>query len=202
MKVRTGDRVIVASRRLARPPRTGSIEEVRGARSAARYRVHWDDGRTSVIVPSGGALLIDRDDAGRAETAGLFRLLNNRIHDAEQPWAGEHDFVCECGDETCTRAIRMSDPEYAALRSDPRSFAVFPGHEDETAILIRSDRYVVVRREQEQQASTPQPPPPAHAEERARTKEARRLQARMQRLLQRVRAWRRGHHRRAEVDAF
>jgi hypothetical protein len=196
-----GDRVIVESERLARPPRTGLIEEVSGARSATRYRVRWDDGRTSVITPSSGALRVERGDAARAETVDLFRVLNDRIHDFEQPWVGEHPFVCECANEACTRAIRMSDAEYAALRSDARSFAVFPGHEDEAEAMIRSDRYVVVRREHDQPVSTLQRSAQERVAETRRAKEARPSRLRMRRLLEWVLAWRRVH-RRIEVDVF
>jgi hypothetical protein len=202
MQVRTGDRVIVESERLARPPRTGLIEEV-NSRMPTRYRVRWDDGRTSVITPSSGALHIDRSETERADTADLFRVLNDRIRDIEQRRVGEHPFVCECGDETCTRAMRMTDLEYTALRSDSRTFAVFPGHEDEaeTEILIRSDRYVVVRREEVPPPSTPRPSAPERVAETASTEEARTSGPQRQRLLERVPAWKRSHHRPTKVDS-
>lgn len=83
------------------------------------------------------------------ESSDLFRALNERIRELQGPSLAEYDLVCECGDEDCTRVMRMQPAEYEAARSDPVQFAVVPGHEHRFGkVLRRTERYVVVRREQ------------------------------------------------------
>jgi hypothetical protein len=52
-----GDTIIVESERVDAPPRTGVIEEVL-EQEPARYEVRWEDGRTSIFVPSAGVARI------------------------------------------------------------------------------------------------------------------------------------------------
>jgi hypothetical protein len=51
MDARVEDRTVVESERAAQSGRTGVIEEVL-AQDPPRFRVHWDDGRTSIFAPS------------------------------------------------------------------------------------------------------------------------------------------------------
>jgi hypothetical protein len=79
-------------------------------------------------------------------TGDLFRLVNDRIHELGPPSLEEFDFVCECGNDGCTHAMRMTDKEYAAARADAAQFAVLPGHEPVVAdVVSRTDRYVLVK---------------------------------------------------------
>lgn len=57
MSARAGDRIVVEQEKITQPGRAGVIEEVLQDRPA-RYRVLWDDGRTSIISPSAGAATI------------------------------------------------------------------------------------------------------------------------------------------------
>jgi hypothetical protein len=79
-----------------------------------------------------------------AVTAELFRAVNDRIRELERFWAGEHDFVCECSDESCVEVIRMTSEEYEALRAKPTQFAMLPGHEVHPGGALPNARYVVV----------------------------------------------------------
>jgi hypothetical protein len=54
-----GDKIVVESERTARPGRAGVIEEVLG-QDPARFRVRWDDGRTSIFAPSAGVARIEQ----------------------------------------------------------------------------------------------------------------------------------------------
>jgi hypothetical protein len=54
-----GDRIIVESERAAQSGRAGVIEEVL-AHDPSRFRVRWDDGRTSILTPSAGVARIER----------------------------------------------------------------------------------------------------------------------------------------------
>jgi hypothetical protein len=79
-------------------------------------------------------------------TGDLFRLVNDRIHALGPPSLAEFDFVCECGHEGCTHAIRMTEEEYELARAHTAQFAVLPGHESAFAeIVARTDRYVLVK---------------------------------------------------------
>jgi hypothetical protein len=74
--------------------------------------------------------------SSREERIGLneavFREVNERIEDLADRFELNDeplDLVCECGDSDCVRRISMTRAEYEELRSDPRQFAVHPGHE-------------------------------------------------------------------------
>jgi hypothetical protein len=53
------DRIVIESERAAQPGRAGVIEEVL-AQDPPRFRVRWDDGRTSIFAPSAGVARIER----------------------------------------------------------------------------------------------------------------------------------------------
>jgi hypothetical protein len=68
MKGKAGDRVIVESERAAQPGRSGVIEEVLQERPA-RFRVRWDDGRTSILAPAAGAVRIETKTKAKPKKA-------------------------------------------------------------------------------------------------------------------------------------
>jgi hypothetical protein len=57
MRPHVRDRIVVESERAGQPGRAGVIEEIL-SEDPVRVRVHWDDGHTSVLAPSGGAASI------------------------------------------------------------------------------------------------------------------------------------------------
>ena len=61
--------------------------------------------------------------------------------------AGEYDLACRCANKRCRTPVQLEREEHEILRSDPRLFVVSPGHERgcHGDVLIRADRYVVVR---------------------------------------------------------
>jgi len=65
MDAGVGDRIIVESERAAQSGRAGVIEEVL-ADDPPRFRVHWDDGHTSIFAPSAGVARIERSKKKRA----------------------------------------------------------------------------------------------------------------------------------------
>ena len=148
MHVANGDRIVVESERIARPPRTGVIERILH-RDPGRYSVRWDDGRETIISPAAGAAWIESEEREPAmDGPCLCRSVNERILELERSWGSEHDFICECEDATCTQVMRMNAEEYEAVRVDPEQFAVLPGHERSSSndVLIRAERYVLVRK--------------------------------------------------------
>ena len=83
------------------------------------------------------------DEAARiATTEALFREVNERIAEsAERFDAHETEFVCECGDPSCSHRLQADLAEYERVRADPTRFLLVPGHDDE-----RVERVVAVRR--------------------------------------------------------
>jgi Domain of unknown function (DUF1918) len=59
MDASVGDRIVVESEQAAQSGRAGVIEEVL-ADNPPRFRVRWDDGRTSIFAPSAGVARIER----------------------------------------------------------------------------------------------------------------------------------------------
>ena len=79
--------------------------------------------------------------------AAPFRAVNERIVALSAHALGTVDFVCECGDTACTRAMRMTLDEYRSMAAARGAHAVLPGHEqlDLEHPVGRTDRYVIVR---------------------------------------------------------
>ena len=77
--------------------------------------------------------------------------MNERIeamHEAMESDARDAEFLCECGDASCTEHIRMSLDEYEAVRADQTTFAIVPGHDESSVeeIIEHHDAYDVVRK--------------------------------------------------------
>jgi hypothetical protein len=121
-----------------------------------------DAGNNSAITPARGrcasntrrsakSIAERRPGSGEEQpidgSAELFRAVNERIRELEGDRA-DYYFICECGDDSCTRAMLMTAHEYAGVRADPRCFAVLPGHEQSAReqIVGRGSSYVVVRK--------------------------------------------------------
>jgi hypothetical protein len=66
MTFQAGDRVVAESESTERPARRGIVREVVHEDPRARYRIEWDDGRTSVYTPAAGALRLAPETAKRA----------------------------------------------------------------------------------------------------------------------------------------
>jgi hypothetical protein len=85
-----------------------------------------------------------------AQNEILFRQVNERILEIEgERWRVDPvDFMCECGDASCTRAVQLAVVDYERLRSDPTHFGVIPGHEllDVEQVVERHPHYLVVEK--------------------------------------------------------
>lgn len=85
-----------------------------------------------------------------AENEILFRDVNERIKELQSDAWGSHqiDFMCECADAACTAVITLTPVEYEELRSNPRRFAVLPGHqvEDVERVVETHPNYLVVEK--------------------------------------------------------
>jgi hypothetical protein len=88
-----------------------------------------------------------------ARNEALFREVNERVQEINPHTSnGRIDFLCECGDETCTESISLSQGEYERLRSDPLTFGVKPGHAipDVEHIVAEDERFHTVRKDEEE----------------------------------------------------
>jgi Domain of unknown function (DUF1918) len=67
VSARAGDRIIVESERATQGPRTGVIEEL-VQKDPPRFRVRWDDGRTTIFSPAAGSARIEPKRTQRRTT--------------------------------------------------------------------------------------------------------------------------------------
>jgi hypothetical protein len=98
----------------------------------------------------------------RARRIGLneavFRAVNEEIEALAERFglAGQVlDLICECGDAGCADRIQLRHEEYVALRDDPRTFAVVPGHvaPDVEDVVANRDGYDIVRKHEGEPAT-------------------------------------------------
>jgi hypothetical protein len=58
-------------------------------------------------------------------------------------------FLCECGNASCTRVVRLTLGEYDRIRARDGHHVVLPGHEGPSGwerVMGEDERYVVVKR--------------------------------------------------------
>ena len=87
----------------------------------------------------------------RATTEALFRDVNERIAEsAERFDADQAEFVCECSDPNCTHRVPVALAVYETVRSDPTTFLIAPGHEQEDIerVIARAGRFNIVEKVQ------------------------------------------------------
>jgi hypothetical protein len=86
-----------------------------------------------------------------ARNQALFRQINERlvsVNEAFVALTGTFAIACECADRECIETIDIRPEEYVAVRTDPRHFAVLPGHVylDVERVVRTTDTYAVVEK--------------------------------------------------------
>jgi hypothetical protein len=88
---------------------------------------------------------------GRAERAAAnestFREVNERLEKKAADLAfGEErtPYLCECENKSCTRVILLARQEYEAIRANPRTFAIVPGHQSGDERVTREEAGFIV----------------------------------------------------------
>lgn len=86
-----------------------------------------------------------------ARNEALFRRVNERVEEVNKAFESileEADFFCECADVECIEKIRMSLPEYEAVREVSTRFMVKPGHvlPDDERVVEERVGYLVVEK--------------------------------------------------------
>jgi hypothetical protein len=75
------------------------------------------------------------DDRGRriGQNEVVFREVNERLRELGESFSlisELAEFVCECGDSSCTDRVQMPLSDYEHVRSDSKWFLVVKGHEE------------------------------------------------------------------------
>ena len=103
-----------------------------------------------------------------ARTEALFRNVNEEISDASVRFDAEvGEFVCECGDPTCTEHVEVPLTEYETVREDPTGPSCAPGtYGPVERVVSRNRHYSVIQKvgprgRLDRQASQPAPGKPA-----------------------------------------
>jgi len=86
-----------------------------------------------------------------ARNQSLFRAVNEQMRGLDQVFATVTEtftIACECADTNCLEKLEIHPHEYLAVRSEPRQFAVLPGHvyPDVETVVRESYAYVVVEK--------------------------------------------------------
>ena len=84
-----------------------------------------------------------------ARNEALFREVNESVREVSGGGPTETtEFLCECGDETCTETVQVRNDEYEGVRADPLLFAIVRGHEiaEVETLVSRNERFDVVRK--------------------------------------------------------
>jgi hypothetical protein len=82
-------------------------------------------------------------------TEAIFRSVNERIAEGAVRFSADDvEFVCECGDRSCTHRVTATLADYEHVREKPERFLLVPGHEDESVerVVERRRRFAVVEK--------------------------------------------------------
>ena len=87
-----------------------------------------------------------------ARNQSLFRAVNEKmraLNDAFTHTTETFVIACECADASCVEMLDIEPEKYEAVRSEPRHFAVLPGHvyPDVETVVREQDGYVVVEKQ-------------------------------------------------------
>ena len=92
----------------------------------------------------------DEREIRAARNESMFREINERLtrDDPLADLTGSHVIACECADPACVQTLAISVSQYANVRSQPRQFAVLPGHiySDVERVVKEFRTYVVVEK--------------------------------------------------------
>lgn len=95
---------------------------------------------------------MDSTQRRKAANEAVFREVNERIEELQRRFSVAGDdllqVVCECDRLDCMNHLTVTVETYERVRSDPATFVVAPGHEDQgvEAVVETGDDYLVVRK--------------------------------------------------------
>jgi hypothetical protein len=96
----------------------------------------------------------DTTEARIVDNNLTFRRANERIRAKAEEYEAPLElipFLCECPRPDCVQVVRMTIPQYSAVRANPMCFFTAPGHETAEApfgrVVGSEDGYVVVEKD-------------------------------------------------------
>lgn len=86
-----------------------------------------------------------------ARNQSVFRAINEKMAELDASFSALTDtctIACECADTGCVETLELTREAYQAVRSEPRHFAVLPGHviPDVERVVEEHGNYVVVEK--------------------------------------------------------
>jgi hypothetical protein len=104
-------------------------------------------------VPAEGVPVDDTTSSTRAaENQSSYRSANERIKELNQVFdevaSLPGEWICECADTECTRRVSATLQEYQSVRSNPRTFLVYPGHiySQVEVVVSENERFTIVEK--------------------------------------------------------
>jgi hypothetical protein len=93
---------------------------------------------------------VARSAEQRAKNESTFREANEKLEDKviELSLTEERTpYLCECDEPSCTAIIRLTIPEYEAVRGNPRHFVVTPEHDATPDRVVKEhDGFTVIQK--------------------------------------------------------
>lgn len=90
-----------------------------------------------------------------ARNQSLYRSVNEEITQLNEAFAevfpgseSLSEWVCECADTNCTLRVKATRQEYEVVRSNGRTFIVYPGHvyPEVERVVSENDRFAMVEK--------------------------------------------------------
>lgn len=82
-----------------------------------------------------------------AKNESTFRKANEGLEEKAAEFGLEEErtpYLCECEDECCTNVMGLTRAEYEAVRANPKSFVLVPGHQGADDALLREEAGFIV----------------------------------------------------------
>jgi len=82
-----------------------------------------------------------------AENEVTFRKANERLEEKAAEFGFEEErtpYLCECEETRCTEVIGLTRAEYEAVRANPKSFVLVPGHQGADDAVLREEAGFIV----------------------------------------------------------
>lgn len=87
----------------------------------------------------------------RGKNEVMFRNVNERLREVGEGFSLITDvaeFVCECGNSSCTERVQLSLAAYEEIRAEPTRFFVIKGHEqpEYEKVVSEEQGYLIVEK--------------------------------------------------------
>ena len=90
---------------------------------------------------------MERSVEQAAKNESTFRKANEELEEKAAEFGFEEEgtpYLCECEEERCTNLVALTRTEYEAVRANPKSFVLVPGHQEADDIVLREEAGFIV----------------------------------------------------------